>query len=76
VPTAPPIPFSFVGMVEQGEGKSQAFLAKGDGLLVVAAGDVIENGVYRVESLSPSAVVIIYLPLGTRQTITVSGGPK
>jgi hypothetical protein len=72
-PAAPPLPLTFVGMVEQGAGKPRAFLAKGDALLVVASGDVIENGVYRVDSLSPTSVVLTYLPLNKQQTIQVSG---
>jgi hypothetical protein len=73
-PTAPPLPFTFVGMVERGAGPPHAFLAKGDQLLIVAAGDVIENNNYRVDSLSPTSVVLTYLPMGKQQTINVSGG--
>lgn len=74
VPTAPPLPFSFVGMVERGAGQPRAFLAKGDQLLVVSAGDVIDNNNYRIDSLSPTSVVLTYLPMGKQQTINVSGG--
>ncbi|MEP7294945.1 MAG: secretion system X translation initiation factor [Burkholderiales bacterium] len=75
-PVAPPLPFAFVGMVEQGTPKPQAFLAKGDGLLIVAAGDTIDGGVYRVESLSPTAIVLKHVPTNTQQSIQVSGGSK
>ena len=75
-PVAPPLPFTFVGIVEQGAGKPQAFLSKGDALLIVTAGDQIENNTYRVDSLSPSAVVLTYLPMGQQQTLKVSGGSK
>jgi hypothetical protein len=76
VPTAPPLPFTFVGMVEDGMGKPQAFLAKGDALLVVTAGELLENNTYRVDSFDASQVVITYLPLSMKQTIDVSGGAK
>jgi hypothetical protein len=72
-PTAPPLPFTLVGMVEQGVPKPQAFLAKGDNLLVVSVGDVIENSTYRVESLSATAVVLTYLPMNKQQTLISSG---
>ena len=72
-PTAPPLPFTFVGMVEQGTPQPQAFLSKGDSLLIVSAGDVIDSGSYRVDSLSPSQVVLVHLPTRTRQIINVSG---
>ena len=72
-PTAPPLPFAFVGMLERGAAQPQAFLAKGEALLVVAAGDTLENNTYRVESLTPQQIVITYLPMNTRQTLLVSG---
>lgn len=70
------MPFTFVGLLEKGAGKPQAFLAKGDALLVVAAGDLLENRSYRIDSLTPQEVVMTYLPLNIRQTINVSGGSK
>ena len=72
-PVAPPLPFTFVGMLERGTAPPQAFLAKGEALLVVAAGDTLDNNTYRVESLSPQQIVITYLPMTTRQTLNVSG---
>jgi hypothetical protein len=75
-PTAPPLPFTFVGMVEKGIGKPQAFLAKGEALLIVGDGDVIDNDRYRVDSLSSSSIVLTYLPLKQRQTLMASGGQR
>jgi hypothetical protein len=74
-PKAPPLPFAFVGLVEQGAGKPQAFLSRGDALFIVAAGDVIEEK-YRVESLSPASVVMTYLPLTERQVLNASGSSQ
>lgn len=72
-PTAPPLPFTFVGLMEQGAARPQAFLAKGDVLLVVAAGDTIDNNTYRVETLNPQQIVITYLPMNARQTLNILG---
>lgn len=72
-PMAPPLPFTFVGLMEQGTARPQAFLAKGDVLLVVAAGDTIDNNTYRVETLTPQQIVITYLPMNTRQTLNILG---
>jgi len=72
-PKAPPLPFSFVGLLEKGGPKPAAFLARGDALLVVSAGDVIDND-YRVESLSEREIVVTYLPLNERQSLTATGG--
>jgi hypothetical protein len=73
VATAPALPFGFVGMVEEGLGRPQAFLSKGDALLVVSKGDVIDNGTYRVESVSPKGIVLTYVPLAQQQTLNVPG---
>ena len=72
-PSAPPLPFTFVGMLEAGAVRPQAFLSKGDALLVVAAGDTLDNNTYRVDSLSSQQIVITYLPMNLQQTLTVAG---
>lgn len=72
-PAAPPLPFRFVGMLEQKSDKPTAFLANGEALHVVHVGDVID-GTYRIESLSPAKVVVTYLPLKQQQTLSVDGG--
>lgn len=75
-PVAPPLPFSFVGLLEKGGARPQAFLAKGDSLLVVGVGDVIDNNTYRVDSLAPQQIVLTYLPLNTVQTLQTTGGTR
>ena len=75
-PVAPPLPFTFVGMLERGAAKPQAFLAKGDALLVVSAQDTLDNNTYRVDSLNANEVVMTYLPLNIQQTLSVTGGSK
>lgn len=76
IPVAPPIPFTFVGLMERGTSKPQAFLSKGDTLLVVAAGDVIDNNTYRVDSFNERQIAITYLPLNTPQTLSILGTSK
>jgi hypothetical protein len=63
-------------MVEHVSGKPQAFLSKGDALLIVSAGDVLDNGAYRVASLNANQIVMTHVPTNTQQTINVSGGTK
>lgn len=75
-PVAPPLPFTFVGLMEHGAATPQAFLAKGDVLLVVAAGDRLDNNTYRVETLSAQQIVMTYLPLNTTQTLKILGAPN
>jgi len=76
VPVAPPLPFTFVGLLEQGAARPQAFLAKGDALLVVAAGDMLDNNTYRIETLNAQQIIITYLPLNTPQTLNILGISK
>lgn len=75
-PVAPPLPFTFVGLVEKGTPKPQAFLSRGDELLVVATGDLLDGGNYRVEAVDASQIVFIHLPTKTKQVITLSGGSQ
>jgi hypothetical protein len=74
-PRAPPLPFTFIGLLEQGAGKPAAFLARGEDLIVAAAGDVLDH-TYRVDSLTPTEIVFTFLPLNERQTIALAGGSK
>jgi hypothetical protein len=61
--------------LEQKSDRPTAFLAKGEALHVVQAGDVVDN-TYRIESLSPTQIVVTYLPLNQQQALIVDGGPK
>lgn len=76
-PTAPPLPFTFVGLLEQGLGIAQpkAFLARGETLLVVSAGDTVETN-YSVDAITAQQITLTYLPLKTRQTLAVAGGVR
>lgn len=76
VATAPPMPFSFVGMLEKGPGKPAAFLARGDALLVVSAGDLLDGNTYRVDRLNANEIVMTYLPLNVQQTLHVPGSSR
>ena len=67
-PQAPPLPFTYVGMLGDGD-ETTVFLAQQDVNHAVKKGDVI-NGTYRVEEAEPGRVVLTYLPLEQRQTLT------
>lgn len=76
VATAPPMPFAFIGMLEKGPGKPAAFLARGEALLVVSAGDLLDGNTYRVERLNANEIVMTYLPLNVQQTLHVPGSSR
>jgi hypothetical protein len=69
-PVAPPIPYRVAGKVAH-EGGTHVVLAKGDRVLLVHVGDVLEDG-YRVESIGAQDVVLTYLPLNMRQHLPVT----
>lgn len=70
-PQAPPLPFRFVGMLEDAT-RPSAFLARGEALLIVQAGDTVDAS-YRVDAVSPTEIALTYLPLNQRQRIRISG---
>jgi hypothetical protein len=67
VPTAPALPFVFLGQIVE-DGKPQVILAKGDRVVTVFVGDTIDK-TYRLESLLSGVLTFVYLPLDARQTL-------
>ncbi len=68
-PSAPPLPFRYLGRLADGD-KLTVFLEKNQEALSAAAGDTIES-TYQVESIADSAVNFVYLPLGTKQVLSI-----
>jgi hypothetical protein len=67
-PSAPPVPYTFIGRLSEAE-STTVFLAAGDRNLVVKPGDVIDNN-YRVDAVTDNAVSLTYLPLNVKQTLS------
>ncbi|MHA6911016.1 hypothetical protein ACQUJS_21820 [Ralstonia pseudosolanacearum] len=68
-PTAPPLPFVVIGKKWE-DGQWQVFLGRNEETFVVKAGDTFD-GRYRVDSIAPPSMTLIYLPLKARQTLTI-----
>jgi hypothetical protein len=68
-PTAPPLPFTFLGRY-QDAGKPVFFLVRGDRILTVKEGDIIE-GNYRVDGVKGSTLGLTYLPLDIKQSLEI-----
>lgn len=68
-PVAPPLPFQYLGRIIDGD-KIAVFLTRGDEHYSVETGQRIDN-LYRVENVTDTAVILTYLPLGTRQVLPV-----
>ena len=69
-PTAPPVPFTYVGELDAKAAKPQVFLSNGERVLIVSPGEVVDDQ-YRVESVSESDVVLTYLPLNQTQSVSI-----
>jgi hypothetical protein len=72
-PQAPPLPFAYLGKLVE-EATTTVFLAKQDRNYIVRPGDTID-GTYRIEEVGDEAVVLVYLPLKTRQTLRLTATP-
>lgn len=68
-PTAPPMPYQYVGKKWE-DGQWTIFLAKEDVTLLVKVGDVLED-TYRVQSIDATRLTLSYLPLKEEQTIAI-----
>jgi hypothetical protein len=66
-PVPPPMPYRVAGRVVH-DGVAQVVLAKGDRVLTVREGDTLDDG-YRVESIGPKGVTLVYLPLNMPQQL-------
>lgn len=67
-PSAPPLPFSYVGMMTEDPAHPVYFLVKGDTLYDVKIGEVID-GTYRIDSVAGTSLRLIYLPMDIAQIL-------
>jgi len=68
---APALPFEFIGKMDD-ERRLRVFLLRGEKIYTVTVGEVID-GTYRIERIADSEMVLTYLPLNVRQTLSVGG---
>jgi hypothetical protein len=72
-PTAPPLPFQFIGRLDDRD-DVQVFLQNGEKLYVVRKGDMIDD-TYRIVGISATEMNMVYLPLHQSQTLSVGSAP-
>lgn len=65
--TIPPLPFQFVGSMNDGD-QQVVYLGRGDQALVVRAGEVVEN-TYRVVSINVRQIEFEHIPTGQKQIL-------
>ncbi len=63
------MPFAYLGKKLEG-GAWEVYLGQGEKTFVVREGQVLE-GQYRVESIKPPQMELMYLPLGQAQNLSI-----
>ena len=69
-PSAPPLPFRYFGKWVE-KGRTVVFLWNNSEGFSAAAGDTVD-GHYRIESVTDSSIDFVYLPLGSKQTLSIA----
>lgn len=72
-PMAPPLAFVYLGKKLEA-GQWEVYLGRGDEVFIVREGMSLD-GSYRVKSIAPPTLTLIYLPLKQLQTIPIGGSP-
>jgi hypothetical protein len=72
-PVAPPMPFTVIGGLDDGERK-RVFLVRSDRVYAAAEGEVLDN-TYHVERIDSTHIILIYLPLNLRQSVSLGKTP-
>lgn len=72
-PTAPPVPFSVMGSMEEG-GKRAYFLSYADQSFVARVGDTLLEQ-YKIESVDGDRMTLRYLPMDVLQTLELARQP-
>jgi hypothetical protein len=69
-PVAPPLPYTFAGKLEIEAGASLVYLVKGEQSFAVSKGETFDDN-YRLDGIENGNLVIVYLPLGTKQLLPI-----
>lgn len=71
-PTAPPLPYQFMGSYTPDGGALVVFLTRGDVVFNVHLGDTLEN-TYSVDKLEGGQLYLTYKPLNIQQQLSAGG---
>ena len=74
VPTAPPLPYTFVGSFTDGDQATVYFLTRNDRVYDVKPGDTLDQ-IYSVDAVENGQLLFTYKPLNIRQSLPVGGSP-
>ena len=68
-PSAPPLPFTFIGKAVS-DGAVEVYLAR-SGTTYIVRENMVIDGTYRVDDISPPTLILTYLPLNQVQQINI-----
>jgi len=71
-PTAPPLPYKFIGSYTPDGGKTVFFLSAGEKVYDVHVGETLEN-TYSIDSYNNGQLVLTYKPLNLQQQLLLTG---
>jgi hypothetical protein len=69
-PTAPPLPFAFMGSYRTDGGGAIYYLTAGDRVYDVKVGDTLDN-TYSVDGVKSGHLLLTYMPLKIQQSLAV-----
>jgi hypothetical protein len=69
-PSAPPLPFAFMGSYKSQDGNPTFFLTAGDRVYDVKVGDTLDN-TYSVDGVKSGQLLLTYMPLKIQQSLAV-----
>ena len=69
-PTAPPLPFAFMGSYRSDGAVQTFFLTAGDRVYDVKVGDTLDN-TYSVDGVKSGRLLLTYMPLKIQQSLAV-----
>ena len=73
-PRAPPLPFRFLGQVDEGNGQRVFYLTRGTEMISASVGEKIDN-TYILERADGGSLRFVYLPLREAQILQIGTGP-
>lgn len=76
-PAPPPLPFKFMGRMNDGNdsGQQMIYLSKGEQIVVVQGGETLD-GTYKVVSIEQDHIEFEYLPSGEKQLLPIPAPDK
>lgn len=72
--TAPPLPFSFMGKMQEPDGKLTIYLEGRDRVYLVKGGEIIDN-IYHIDGIVNGKLSITYIPLGNTEYLGMGETP-